>query len=374
MYLTPDYIHAPLYVIVPIFNPIRYKSRWKHYERFVAHATASGAVVVTVEAAFGERHHALADGMSHDLVHMPQRAPTHATDFGQTRTTAPHQYVQVQTSSEIWIKENLINIGVSRLPPNWKYCAWVDADVMFARPNWVGETIHQLQHYPVVQMFSESQDVGPRYSAISNTRGFGFDHVKQTPRSILSPEAAMKMKDHPPYYAMPGLRAPGGVQGRGGWHTGYAWGYRREAWDALGGMIDFAMMGAGDNHMAHALIGEVHRTIHTNLSQGYKDKLWEWQHRAERHIRRNIGYVSGLLVHYWHGSKADRRYRHRWKILTDSQFDPAIDLKLDWQGLQQLVDRGDQRSITLRDDARRYFRARNEDSIELNGMSDDTQP
>ena len=112
--------------------------------------------------------------------------------------------------------------------------------------------------------------------------------------------------------------------------------------------------------------------IHGPLTKAYPDRLREWQYRAERHIRRNVGYVSGLLVHYWHGRKEDRRYRDRWKILTDNHFNPDLDLKPDWQGLMQLVDRGDARSIKLRDDAMNYFRARNEDSIELSGRADET--
>jgi len=77
-------------------------------------------------------------------------------------------------------------------------------------------------------------------------------------------------------------------------------------------------------------------------------------------------------VHYWHGRKVDRRYWDRWKAIVQNQFNPNLDLKYDWQGCLQLVDRGERRSIALRDDARRYFRARNEDSIDLDGVPDET--
>lgn len=359
MYTTSDYIHQPLYVVTTVFNPIRYKSRWKHYERFAAMVKAAGGVLVTVEAAYGERHHSLSTGVDQHAQSLYGLAPTKPTEFHKARTTEPHIYHRVRTSSEVWIKENLINIGVSRLPEDWKYVAWVDADVMFARPNWVGETIHQLQHYKIVQMFSESQDVGPRYAALNRSRGFGWSYVKGHWES--SPKTGG-------YY---GNGKPKG-DGEFKWHSGYAWAMRRDAWDELGGLIDFAMMGAADNHMAHALIGEVDRTIHPDLTNSYREMLREWQYRAERHIRRDFGYVSGLLVHYWHGRKVDRRYWDRWKVLTENKFDPRTDLKYDWQGVLQLTDRGDARSIKLRDDARRYFRARNEDSIDLDGTPDET--
>ena len=122
-----------------------------------------------------------------------------------------------------------------------------------------------------------------------------------------------------------------------------------------------AILGAGDRHMAHALIGTVKKTIHSKLSQAYAQDLIMWESRAEKHIKRNVGYVPGLLLHHWHGKKRDRRYADRWKIIINNNYDPRLDLKEDWQGLWQLTDR----NFKLRDEIRAYFRARNEDSIDL---------
>jgi len=358
---TDDYVAQPLYVITPVFNPIRYKSRWKHYERFAKHCKDSGAVLVTVEAAFGERHHALQTGVSQHGVPIYGRAPTKATEEHKARTEEPHLYVRVRTDDELWFKENLINIGIARLPEDWRYVAWVDADVMFTRPNWVGETIHQLQHYKLVQMFSESQDVGPRYGSLNKARSFMQCYVKGEPRPPVTAVTGQ-------YYGSRGLYAGG--EGPILWHPGFAWAARRDAIDDLGGLIDYAMMGAADNHMAHALVGRVEESFHPDVHPRYQAMLLEWQTRANRHIRQNVGYVSGLLVHYWHGRKVDRRYWDRWKVIVDNAFNPDTDLKRDWQGVLQLVDDGSPRALALRDDARRYFRARNEDSIELTGDAD----
>ena len=87
--------------------------------------------------------------------------------------------------------------------------------------------------------------------------------------------------------------------------------------------------------------------------------LAEWQARAEHHIRRNVGYVEGVLLHHWHGRRADRAYQDRGQILTGAAFDPERDLKRDWQGLWSLTDR----SPALRDAIRAYMRARNEDQL-----------
>jgi hypothetical protein len=95
------------------------------------------------------------------------------------------------------------------------------------------------------------------------------------------------------------------------------------------------------------------------VSEGYKRSILEYQKKI---YGLRIGYVPGFIRHYFHGSKENRKYSERWKILVDNHFDPYLDLKKDWQGLYQLTDR----STKLRDDIRAYFKNRNEDSIELN--------
>ena len=71
-----------------------------------------------------------------------------------------------------WHKENLVNLGIARLPRDSRYVAWVDADLTFARHDWVQETIQQLQHYPIVQMFAEAHDLGPDGILINSFRSF----------------------------------------------------------------------------------------------------------------------------------------------------------------------------------------------------------
>lgn len=135
--------------------------------------------------------------------------------------------------------------------------------------------------------------------------------------------------------------------------------------------MDFAIAGAGDNHMAHCLIGAGESSVHPDMHPNYLKLVKEWQWRVDnesvagKRIRNNIGYVDGLLLHYWHGKKQNRKYWDRWKILVDNQYDPEIDIKYDAQGLLQLVDRGELRSIALRDQLRAYNRVRNEDGTDV---------
>jgi len=311
--LLPKPIASPLHVIAVVSNPVRFKSRYHLFRQFKEYVQKSGAVLHVVEQAFGERLHEVIE------------------------PTDPNHHL-VRTGDELWHKENLINIGITKLPHDWKYVAWVDADVQFSRPDWVQETLQQLQHHWFVQMFSSAVDLGPNDEIIQQHKGFVYSWYQG--------------RD-----AGPGSRYES-------WHPGYAWAACREAIDYVGGLIDWGIAGSGDRHMACAMIGKVDVSFHREMFQrnrNYVEMCREWQARSERYVRRDIGYVDTLLMHYWHGKKRDRGYKDRWRILVDNEYDPALDLKRDWQGLYQLTDR----SIGLRDDLRKYFRSRNEDSIDL---------
>jgi hypothetical protein len=232
----------------------------------------------------------------------------------------------------------MVNLGISRLPKDWQYVAWVDADITFARPDWVAETIHKLQHHHVVQMFSVAQDLDPNYVPFNRRPGFIY-HYLETGNYL-------------------------GQKGRGLYpsnsHPGYAWAANRQALDDLGGLIDFAILGAGDHHMSTGLIGRIHHSCPEGLKNTNYDKMLQmWGERAKR-LNLDVGYVDGLVNHQWHGKKRDRRYHDRWQVLIRNNYDPAFDIMKDWQGLWQL----EGSKPMLRDGIRNYFQARNEDSID----------
>src|SRR6266404_6108120 len=169
-YVVPDAVREPLYAVVPYFNPWRWKSREKHTARAIKHFADSGAVVVLVEAAFNRREFAFADsGLD--------GAPANCAVMGDGFR---HKYIGLRTRDELWLKENLVNLAVSRLPYDWQQVCWLDSDVHFVRPNWVGECIHKLQHYAFLQMFSHARDVGPDYEVMPedypHADGVGFVH------------------------------------------------------------------------------------------------------------------------------------------------------------------------------------------------------
>lgn len=318
MNINVDRFHA----VAVISNPVRYKKRTHLFKKFQMEMKLAGVDLLVVELAYGHRH------------------------FEVTEPGNPW-HLQLRTNSEIWHKENLINLGVRRLcevAPNWKYFAFIDADISFVpshafteRENWVRETVHKLQHHAVVQMFQTALDIGPNGETFGKYEGFAWAYV----------EGRFKPNNYK-YTSF---------------HPGYCWAMRRDAFDALGGLIETAILGAADRHMAYGLVGMMEESVHPGLSPSYATNLLQWQTRAERYIQRDLGFIHGTIIHHFHGKKSDRNYHNRWSILVANQFNPDTDLKKNASGVLQL-EVISPRQIKLRDDIRKYFLARNEDSID----------
>ena len=300
-----------LHVVAAYSNPMRWRSRMTLYQAFRAHMLASGVRLTVVECAYGDRPHEL--GGDPDIRHVPVRART-----------------------LVWVKENLLNLGIASLPEDWKYVAWIDADVLFRDAGWAAETVHALQQYAFVQPWTDCYDLGPRGEHIAAHRSF-----------------CRLWQDGAPIVQGPNASGPYRFA-----HPGYAWAATRQALEYVGGLIDTAAMGAADHHMAMALIGRVQDSVHGGTTAGYRRPLLRWQARAMQHIAGNIGCVGGTIEHDWHGSKDRRRYVERWDVLARNAFDPDEDLKRNVWGVLELA--GNKPALARDIDA--YFRARDEDS------------
>jgi len=295
-----------LHVVTCIANPIRWKSRIALFREFARHMRESGVHLTAVECAYGDRPFEC-DGIA-GVVHVGVRAKT-----------------------LIWNKENLLNIGIARLPQDWKYVAWIDADIAFRKSGWAAETVHALQQYDIVQPWSDCYDLGPHDEHLKTFRSFCRQYFDGQPLG------------------------PGSY---GFAHPGYGWAATRQALEHLGGLIDTAALGAGDHHMALALVGRAEQSVPGGIAEGYLRPLLQWQARAHRHVCGNIGYVPGTIEHSWHGSKDKRAYIGRWDILVRNRFDPSADLKRNVWGVFELAGNKPE----LRHDIDAYFRRRNEDA------------
>lgn len=311
-------MRAELLDVVCVYsNPVRWESRLNRHLEFEKHMLDSGVRLTVVECAYGER---------------PFELPDDNPKINRVR---------VRAKTMTWNKECLINIGVSRLPHDWKYICWCDADIEFRKASWASETIHALQHYDIIQPWSDAYDLGPKGEHLQAHKSFCSQFWLGHPVAPTGPK----------FWTFDGGYATYP-------HSGYVWACTRNAFEWLGGLIDFAIIGAGDHHMALALVGHVDKSVPGGVSPSYIQGLKLWEARALHHINFNIGFVWGTVMHYFHGKKQNRGYIERWKIITDNKFDPITDLKKNSFGVIELA--GNKPKLKL--DIDKYMRSRLEDS------------
>jgi hypothetical protein len=328
-----------LHVVTAISNSPRYHVRAELYKKFAKHVEDSGAILHTGELAFGDR------------------------PFEVTESDNPRHY-QFRTWDELWHKENIQNRVINRLPPDAQYILCADSDLQWADPEWADEIVQALQHFQIIQAFSQSIDFGPKHEVVDHSVGMIYDMRRcnsyyperndwydRFPKEKI---VKCRRKDGTHYHERCHNKT---VRHN---HPGYCWAYRREALDYLGGLMEFPILGSADRHMAFALFNRVHETVNAKMHRNYHEQSRIWQERAHKHIKRDVGWLNSTVFHYHHGNKIDRKYHDRWRILVDYQYDPLRHVKHDSQGILQWAESA---PWGLRDGCRDYFASRNEDSI-----------
>jgi hypothetical protein len=213
-------------------------------------------------------------------------------------------HLQLKTDVPLWHKENMINLAVKYLlPSNYKAFAWIDADIEFENNSWALDTLKILNgSRDVVQIFSHCVDMSDNNTNLNLFNSFGYSFAKN--------KKYLKGLDY--------------------WHPGYAWAITRKAYEKIGGLYEKGILGSGDNIMALAFIGKCHIINNVNYSNDYNNSMLEFQLKASK-LR--LGYVPGVIRHHYHGSKKNRGYTERWKILMKYNYMPTTDITYDKTGI-----------------------------------------
>ncbi len=344
-------VSAPLHVFTMISNPIRYASRYRLYQAFEKMCADADATLWTVEVALRDRHHEI------------------------TSHTNPY-HLQLRSPTVLWLKENALNVLVRHAvmrDPSIENLLFLDADVQFARPDWAVELVHLLQLHPVVQPWSHNISLGPQNQPISDATSFFYSWSQN--EAILQPWDRKTGKPMPkPGFHIQDARSGTGDGSHvhrtqptheppvtGGLHTGYGLAMRRSVFNDLGGLGEIGILGSGDRQMLYALVGEVEKSLPQGIAASYRDYWLQWQARAEQYVRRNVGFMEGLILDGWHAAKSHRGYQSRWRVLVDCDFQWQRDIKHDAQGLLQWTGANPK----LERACVQYFKIRQEDSLDL---------
>ena len=214
-------------------------------------------------------------------------------------------HLQLRTKTPLWHKENLINLGVKKLLPlHWKAFAWIDADLEFENFTWVDDTLKILNgECDIVQLFSHAADMDQNEMTMSMFNSGGYHNSKKKAYCGTGPNF---------------------------WHPGYAWAITRVAYEKLGGLYDKAILGSGDSVMCLSLMKKGLNAINVKSTTGYKESISLFQNKIDNF---RYGYVPGVIRHYFHGSKKNRKYVERWGILLKYNYDPSIHITTDKNGI-----------------------------------------
>lgn len=322
-----------LHVACCYSNPFRWRTRRELMNNFRFQMEQSPNVKLYVgEVAFGDR------------------------PFEVTSPDNP-QDIQFRSSSELFLKENVQKEVIKHWPLDWKYGATIDADFHFTRHDWALETVHQLQHYDFVQLFSSYADLsgdvyGQKDVPLRYNSSFIFNYfqngckVSDVYHNSRKPNGKIDKEGYEESMLVRGVGATGG-----------ALGFTKSAYEKVDGLMDRCVLGHADWSMMYSLAGLMPPDANSqNYAPDYKHYIRTWFERAQV-IKRNIGYVDGFCIHYFHGSKTRRAYSSRDAILAKHQFSPYRDLHQTSRGIWQLTDD----KPGLRDDIRQYFISRFED-------------
>jgi hypothetical protein len=107
--------------------------------------------------------------------------------------------------------------------------------------------------------------------------------------------------------------------------------------------------------MALSLINKCDKMTNINYSPDFNEDMFNYQKKIQN-LR--LGYIPGVIHHHYHGSKVNRRYIERTKVLIEHKYSPLTQIGYDAVGL---IIPTENFSLEFKNDIINYFKERKED-------------
>lgn len=291
------------WIVVPYFDVTADRARARVALRVVEELRRYGSPVAVVEAALPDQPFVF--------------------------TAGPLVY-QLRVSQAMWLKENLVNYAIRRLPQVCKFVAWIDSDISFPSNTWLSEARELLATCDVIQLFECIADVDPESDSLRHNRGPRIPGFFSLACNLPLDEAYSR------------VNAPGGAIAA-----------RREI---LGdGLYDKCILGGADSLFARAAFNSttVPSAFDGNNPIFADFSNWMVTFQAAR-MNPSCGYLPQEIHHFRHGDRKRRGYLQRQQILKAHSFDPRADLEHSDSGVLHWVRRND----SFQNDIDTYFKER----------------
>ncbi len=185
--------------------------------------------------------------------------------------------------SYMFHKENLCRLLEQQVPEKYKKIAFMDADLFYDDKNWYYQTSKLLDSYDVVQMFETAH----------------WMNSKNTEKE-LSRKSVLFMKEE---------------EFNHNYHPGFAWAFRREYYNDVG-YFDWAVSGSGDTLSAAKWLNKSLPLNFKSLPRPLHTEYIKYFNKPNP----KITYLKGVnIYHLYHGSRANRQYSERHKMLFINQ-------------------------------------------------------
>lgn len=274
-------IEDKLHVVAVISNVCEFKRRWQLMREFMERMKQNPSVnLYIVELVYGEQQFRIVD----------QNNPNH---------------LPLRTKHALWHKENMINLAVQKLlPSDWKAFAWIDADIEFESPTWAEDTLKILTRFDLAQLFTVCFDLDENQIPMNMWQSYGYKFCR-----------GEKFKH---------------TKGVNYWHSGYAWACSRNFYESMGSKLyEWGIVGSGDYIMTQGFLGNI--ACADKSLTGFSHHIENYNSLIPSSFK--IGYLPSNIQHYFHGSKANRKYIERNQILIKYHYDPTIHLTYDELGI-----------------------------------------
>ena len=230
----------------------------------------------------------------------------------------------------MWQKERLINYGVSLLPENTEYFAWIDCDILFLQDNWVELAIEKFQDNDILQLTKKIY-----FGTKGETEFSPFFNSQQS--VIWQYKIHKNWLNRRKTKELP-FSAPG-----------FCFGARTEIFKDIG-IYDRCITGSGDTFLIDILLGSSEIHGYSNyLTSSMIDSMNEYKTKLlDRKPR--FDYIPVNILHLYHGTIANRNYLPRHEILRDNDYNPYLDIILENNVFEWNSDKKDMHELLIKGD------------------------
>lgn len=255
--------------------------------------------------------------------------------FNGAKPQIPDATLVLHSNSYMFYKEQLLNKLEPLVPKEYTKLIFIDADILFDTPDWIDQISVALDQHDIVQPFNQATWLTPDNTRIrSKKMSYGYAIVTQKPINTFN------MHD---------------------FHPGFAWAFKRQTFQQIGGFFTRSIIGGGDiTFVLNMFPTPVTDEVFYVAVEGHVGKLiidaWKEYYENFKKIAPTLGFLPNRALHLFHGVAANRQYVKRYHTISEvlkGTWDEEVLVNKD--GLFEF------KNPVVTDTVHKYFKGRNED-------------